>query len=59
MTDLKKGDRVRFAHQARDAGADHTIADVGANTTTHVEFVELEGLPGQFAPHLFVRIPRP
>ena len=56
MTDLKKGDVVRFAHQARDGGANHVIADVGVSTTTHVEFVELEDMAGQFAPHLFVRV---
>ena len=57
MTDLKKGDVIRFAHEAHNGDrANHTIANVGVSATTRFDYVELEDMTGQFAPHLFIRV---
>jgi hypothetical protein len=47
------GDRVKFAHQLRDAVAKvYTVTKLCDPPDEHM--VEIDGLPGQFASHIFV-----
>lgn len=48
---LEKGDRVRFAHM-KDDTVGHRIEMVNLNG-----MIELDTFPGEFAPHLFEKLP--